>query len=98
MKKHKEVRKHSLLAAALLAVAIGPVWAGDTTQVEEQMYRQYLLDELRHNLKQDIESMSLERADVIRRIANQEAGSARESALGEISPVQARRQSPGATL
>jgi len=98
MKRHKEIRKQSLLAALLLAIAAGPSWAGDTTQIEEQLYRQYLLDELREDLKKDIESMSLERADIIRRIANQEAISARESAPGESRPAQPRRQSSGATL
>jgi prophage antirepressor-like protein len=97
MRKHKEIRKHSLLAAALLAVAIGPAWAGDTTQVEEEMYRQHLLNELRQNLKQEIESLSLERADIVRRIANQETAGARTPVVDEIRPVQPRRSS-GATL
>jgi hypothetical protein len=97
MRKHREIRKHSLVAALLLAIAGGPSWAGDTTQIEEQMYRQNLLHELRQNLKQDIESMSLERADIIRRIANQEASNARSPELGETRPVQPRRSS-GATL
>lgn len=98
MRKHREIRKHSLVAALLLAIAGGPSWAGDTTQLEEQMYRQNLLNELRQNLKQDIESMSLERADIIRRIANQEAADARLPALGEVQPAQSRRRSSGATL
>ncbi|HEY7840750.1 MAG TPA: hypothetical protein VIC61_04205 [Gammaproteobacteria bacterium] len=97
MRKHKEVHRHSLLAALLLAIAGGPSWAGDTSQVEEQMYRQYLLDELRQNLKQEIESLSLERADIVRRIANQETAGARTPVGDEIRPVQSRRSS-GATL
>lgn len=97
MRKHREIRKHSLLAALLLAIASGPSWSGDTTRVEEQMYRQHLLHELRQELKQDIESMSLERADIIRRIANQEATNARESALLEMRPTQSGKSS-GATL
>jgi len=72
MKKHKETRKQSLLAAALLAVAIGPSWAGDTAQTEEQAYRRFLLAELRDDLRKSIDSLSLERADVVQRIANQE--------------------------
>ena len=102
MRKHREHPRRSLLAAALLAIATGPTWAGDTTQAEEQMYRRHLLSELRQDLRESIRTLSLERADVVQRIANQEAAGLAASNRG--APVRedaARprgRKSSGATL
>jgi hypothetical protein len=100
MKKNRQQKKLSLLAAALLVVATGPAWAGDTTQVEERLYREHLLRELRLELRDSIRSLSLERADVVQRIVNQEAaGLGNSNAVREDTGSKPRaRKSSGATL
>ena len=97
MKKHREHNRRSLLAAALLAIAAGPVWAGDAERVADEQYRAFLLQELRQNLKESIQSLSLERADVVHRIAVQEARSENER-RDQNAPDARGWKSSGATL
>ena len=98
MKKHRRHNTRSLVAAALLAIAAGPVWADDAAQIAEEQYRAYLLDELRRDLKESIESLSLERADVIHRIAVQESGAAERARRENEAASNAAWKSSGATL
>jgi hypothetical protein len=98
MKKNREHNRRSLLAAILLAIATGPSWAGDVTQVDEQAYRAYLLEELRRDLKHSIDTLSLERADVVHRIAVQEADAAARARRENEAAVRPAWKSSGATL
>jgi hypothetical protein len=100
MKKNRKQRRLSLLAAALLVIATGPAWAGDTTQAEERLYREHLLRELRLELRDSIRSLSLERADVVQRIVNREAaGLGNSNTVREDAGSKPRaRKSGGATL
>lgn len=88
MKKYREHKRHSLLAALLLAIAAGPAWAADTSRTEERMYREYLLRELREDLSLSLKDVAI-------------AGSGRVAAVRparQQDAEPARRKSSGATL